>query len=50
MLIDSEAFDEKYINMFREEMERFRELFKTWAIEIRDKENDFEDEWGLFLK
>jgi hypothetical protein len=50
MLADSEAFDEKYITMFREEMEKFRELFKTWAIEIRDKENDFEDEWGLFLK
>jgi hypothetical protein len=50
ILSDSEAFDEKYINMFREEMERFRELFKTWAKEIRDKENDFEDEWGLFLK
>ena len=50
MLIDSEAFDEKYITMFREEMEKFRELFKIWAKEIRDKENDFEDEWGLFLK
>jgi hypothetical protein len=50
MLTDSEAFDEKYITMFREEMERFRELFKIWAKEIRDKENDFEDEWGLFLK
>jgi len=50
MLTDSEAFDEKYITMFREEMERFRELFKIWAKEIRDKENNFEDEWGLFLK
>lgn len=50
MLIDSNAFDEKYIIMFREEMEKFRLLFKTWAKEIRDKENDFEDEWGLFLK
>lgn len=50
MLTDSEAFDEKYIAMFREEMERFRELFKIWVKEIRDKENDFEDEWGLFLK
>ncbi len=50
MLTDSEAFDEKYITMFREEMERFRELFKIWVKEIRDKDNDFEDEWGLFLK
>jgi hypothetical protein len=50
MLTDSEAFDEKYITMFREEMDRFRELFKIWAKEIRNKENDFEDEWGLFLK
>lgn len=50
MLADSEVFDEKYLTMFREEMEKFRELFKTWASEIKNMSSDFEDEWGLFLK
>ena len=49
MLNHSGTFDEKYVNMFRQEMENFRLLFKEWAVEIRKMENDFEDEWGLFL-
>lgn len=49
MLRSSDAFDEKYITMFRQEMENFRLLFKEWAKEIRKMENDFEDEWGLFI-
>jgi hypothetical protein len=49
MLNYSGAFDEKYVNMFREEMENFRLLFMEWAKEIRKMESDVEDEWGLFL-
>jgi hypothetical protein len=43
------GFDEKHIRMFREEMEKFRGLFREWAKEIHAMENDFEDEWGLFV-
>jgi len=47
----SESFDPKYVNLFREEMEKFRELFKLWAVEIHKMEPDFEDtDWGLFIK
>jgi hypothetical protein len=49
LLNHSGAFDEKYVTMFREEMENFRLLFMEWAKEIRKMENDVQDEWGLFL-
>jgi len=49
MLNSSDGFNEKYVDMFRQEMENSRLLFKEWADEIRKMENDFEDEWGLFL-
>lgn len=50
MLNSMEVFDKAYVKAFREEMERFRELFKEWAAEIRAQENDYHDEWGLFVK
>jgi hypothetical protein len=49
MLRDIGGFDEKYILMFREEMEKFRGLFREWAKEIHSMEKDVEDEWGLFV-
>jgi hypothetical protein len=48
MLDSSGAFDEKYVTMFRQEMETFRLLFKEWTETIHKMENDLEDEWGLF--
>ena len=45
-----EGFDPKYLTLFRQEMERFRELFILWAKEIHKMAPDYEDEWGLFLK
>lgn len=51
MLDYSDSFDSKYVKMFREEMEKFRTLFKLWAAEIHKMEPDFEDtDWGLFVK
>ena len=50
MLNSLGVFDKAYVKAFREEMERFRELFREWAQEIREQENDFNDEWGLFVK
>lgn len=50
MLKSSGSFDEKYVSMFRQEMEKFRLLFIEWAKEIHKMENDYEDEWGLFVK
>lgn len=48
MLGMSEGFDEQHVEMFRREMETFRELFNAWAKEIHKMERDVEDEWGLF--
>lgn len=48
MLSSSGALEEKYVAMFRQEMENFRLLFKDWAREIHQMEDDSEDEWGLF--
>src|SRR5688572_25128983 len=50
MLNSLEVFDKAYVRSFREEMEKFRELFREWAKEIRQQENDYQDEWGLFIK
>jgi hypothetical protein len=45
-----EGFDPKYVTLFRQEMERFKELFILWAKEIHKMDSDYVDEWGLFLK
>src|SRR4051812_25410229 len=50
MLNSLEVFDKAYVKSFREEMEKFRELFRDWAKEIRSQENEYHDEWGLFVK
>jgi hypothetical protein len=47
-LNSSGALDKKYVDMFREETENFRHIFKDWAKEIRKMKSDVEDEWGLF--
>ncbi|HOZ86248.1 MAG TPA: hypothetical protein PL029_00760 [Bacteroidia bacterium] len=42
-------FDKAYVNIFWEEMEKFRELFVLWAKDIKELDReDMEDEWGLF--
>ncbi|MCD6067102.1 MAG: hypothetical protein K0S33_1928 [Bacteroidetes bacterium] len=46
----SKGFDEQHVNMFRQEMEKFRMLFRDWIKEVRNMEEDYEDEWGLFVK
>ncbi len=44
-----QSFDRGHVNVFRQEMEEFRELFNAWATEIKAMDKDgFEDEWGLF--
>jgi hypothetical protein len=51
MLKGMEGFDLNYVKMFREEMEKFRLLFKNWAAELHSMEADYVDEdWGLFIK
>lgn len=46
----TDAFNKKYVEMFRTEMEKFRELFNIWATEIKQMDRTEEiDEWGLFL-
>ena len=50
MLNSLDVFDKTYVKTFRAEMERFRELFREWAAEIHRQDNDYGDEWGLFVK
>jgi hypothetical protein len=40
----------EYIVVLREEMEKFRALFKEWVKEIQKLDDEIEDEWGLFTK
>lgn len=40
----------EYIVVLREEMEKFRALFREWVKEIQQLEDEIEDEWGLFTK
>lgn len=49
-LNSTKGFDPKYVKLFRQEMEKFRELFVLWALEIHKMSPDYEDEWGLFIK
>jgi hypothetical protein len=50
MLNSLEVFDKAYVKAFRQEMEKFRELFGDWAKEIHKQENEYHDDWGLFVK
>lgn len=43
--------DKDYVKVLRTEVEEFQELFREWVKEIQkiDKD-DFDDEWGLFIR
>ncbi len=45
-LVDGKM-DPKHRLIIREEIDRFKELFKTWVATF--KKDEFEDEWGLFI-
>lgn len=45
--IVDERMDPKHRLVIREEIDRFRELFKTWVSTFQ--KDEFEDEWGLFV-
>lgn len=43
--------DERYIKVLREEMLEFRRLFNLWVLTFPTLEQeDYEDEWGLFIR
>jgi hypothetical protein len=43
--------DKDYVKVLRTEMEEFRDLFNEWIKEIHKMDkDDYEDEWGLFIK
>ena len=43
--------DQRYVQMLREEMLTFRDLFAEWIKEIHRMEHEeYVDEWGLFLR
>jgi hypothetical protein len=45
------GIDQVYVQMLREEMLKFRELFVEWVKEIQQMEDEeYVDEWGLFLR
>jgi hypothetical protein len=45
-----DATHTEYIVVLREEMEKFRTLFREWVKEIQQLDDEIEDEWGLFIK
>lgn len=47
-LADEEWLEERYVKMFREEMEKFRLLFCDWVTTFEKLERYGDDEWGLF--
>jgi hypothetical protein len=43
--------DQRYVQMLRNEMLKFRDLFAEWVKEIHRMEHEeYVDEWGLFLR
>jgi hypothetical protein len=43
--------DKKYVQVLRDEMEVFREMFREWVQSFSKlQKEDFEDEWGLFVR
>lgn len=41
--------DKKYIQVMREDLLEFREMFAKWVATFEDMEDDdFDDQWGLF--
>jgi hypothetical protein len=45
--IEDDLMEEQYRLVIRNEIDKFRELFKQWAANF--EKDDCEDEWGLFL-
>jgi len=46
MMIE-EVVEEAHGKVIREEIDRFRQLFKEWVNTF--EKDEFEDEWGLFI-
>lgn len=43
--------EKEYVQVLRTEVEEFRELFKEWVQEFNKlEEEDYEDEWGLYVR
>jgi hypothetical protein len=46
-----DSVDKRHVQLLRDEMIHFRELFVDWCRELREMEkDDYEDEWGLFVR
>lgn len=46
-MMSEEVIEEEYGRIIRNEIDKFRELFKTWVGTFQ--KDEFEDEWGLFV-
>lgn len=47
LFANAPGMEQPYIDILREEIDKFRELFKAWVGSFR--RDEFEDEWGLFV-
>lgn len=46
-----DSVDQQYVQLLRDDMIRFRDLFVEWIAEINRMEHeDYIDEWGLFVR
>lgn len=46
-MIAEEVIEDAHGRVIREEIDKFRELFKIWVNSF--EKDEFEDEWGLFV-
>jgi len=46
-MMSEEVIEEEYGKIIRSEIDKFRELFKTWVNTFQ--KDEYEDEWGLFI-
>ena len=52
-IFGKEEVDQRYVQLLRDEMKKFRTIFNDWVKEINEMEKDedeMEDEWGLFVR
>ena len=47
VMMEENVVDKKHGEVIREEIDKFRELFKKWVSTF--ERDEFEDEWGLFI-
>jgi hypothetical protein len=46
-MMSESVIEEDYVKIIRNEIDKFRELFKAWVATFQ--KDEYEDEWGLYI-